>query len=90
MPWDIDLTIACGGATVQPGDIIVGDDDGVVVIPPGLADEVAEAALTKEAEDAWVAEQVGAGYPVDGLFPLNAEWRARYEAHLAAMTDQEG
>ncbi|MEA5155396.1 fumarylacetoacetate hydrolase family protein [Raineyella sp.] len=90
VPWDIDLTIACGGATVQPGDIIVGDDDGVVVIPPGLADEVAEAALTKEAEDAWVAEQVGAGYPVDGLFPMNAEWRARYEAHLAAMTDQEG
>ncbi|MCH8559138.1 fumarylacetoacetate hydrolase family protein [Nesterenkonia sp. LB17] len=80
VPWDADLTVACGGATVQPGDIIVGDDDGVIVLPPSIADEVAEAALVKEAEDAWVAEQVKAGNPVDGLFPMNSTWRARYEA----------
>ncbi|WP_449409214.1 fumarylacetoacetate hydrolase family protein [Microbacterium maritypicum] len=80
VPWEVDVTIACGGATVQPGDIVVGDGDGVIVIPPALAEEVADAAIAQEHEDAWVAEQVAAGHPVDGLFPMNAEWRARYEA----------
>ncbi|MFI7613774.1 fumarylacetoacetate hydrolase family protein [Nonomuraea terrae] len=86
VPWDTDLTIACGGATVQPGDIIVGDDDGVIVIPPAIAEEVADAALAQETEDAWIAEQVAAGHPVDGLFPMNAEWRAKYEAATEAET----
>lgn len=80
VPWDTDLTIACGGATIQPGDIIVGDDDGVVVIPPALAEEVADAALAKEDEDAWVAEQVKRGGSVEELFPMNAQWRARFES----------
>lgn len=80
VPWDHDVTIGCGGATVQPGDIIVGDADGVIVIPPALAEEVADAALAQEDEDAWIAEQVAAGHPVDGLFPMNAEWRAKYDA----------
>ncbi|GAB3600392.1 fumarylacetoacetate hydrolase family protein [Microbacterium tumbae] len=80
VPWDSDITIACGGATVQPGDIIVGDGDGVIVIPPSLAEDIADAALAQEDEDAWIAEQVAAGHPVDGLFPMNAEWRARYDA----------
>ncbi|QIG38411.1 fumarylacetoacetate hydrolase family protein [Microbacterium sp. 4R-513] len=80
VPWDHDVTIACGGTTVQPGDIIVGDADGVIVVPPALAEEVVDAALAQEDEDAWIAEQVAAGHPVDGLFPMNAEWRARYEA----------
>ncbi|MFF3028819.1 fumarylacetoacetate hydrolase family protein [Microbacterium sp. NPDC057944] len=80
VPWDVDVTISCGGATVQPGDIIVGDGDGVIVIPPSLVEEVVDDALAQEIEDAWIAEQVAAGHPVDGLFPLNAEWRAKYEA----------
>lgn len=79
VPWDHDLTIACGGTTVQPGDIIVGDADGVIVLPPGIAEEVADAALAQEDEDAWIAEQVAAGHPIDGLFPMNARWRAIYE-----------
>ncbi|UWF77977.1 MULTISPECIES: fumarylacetoacetate hydrolase family protein [Microbacterium] len=80
VPWEVDVTIACGGATVQPGDVIVGDGDGVIVIPADLAEEVADEALGQEEEDAWIAEQVAAGHPVDGLFPMNAEWRAKYEA----------
>ncbi|WP_280464000.1 fumarylacetoacetate hydrolase family protein [Nocardia carnea] len=79
VPWESDIAVACGGATVLPGDIIVGDDDGVIVIPAAMAEEVVDAALAQEAEDAWIAEQVAAGHPVDGLFPMNAEWRARYE-----------
>lgn len=79
VPWDTDLTIACGGATVQPGDIIVGDADGVIVIPPSIAEEIVDAALEQETEDAWIADQVAAGNPVDGLFPPNAEWKAKYQ-----------
>ena len=41
VPWEVDVTIACGGAAVQPGDVIVGDGDGVIVIPPQLVAEVA-------------------------------------------------
>jgi len=80
VPWDSDLTISCGGATVQPGDIIVGDSDGVVVIPPHLVEELVNETLAQEDEDAWIAQQVEAGHPVDGLFPMNAEWRAKYDA----------
>jgi len=79
VPWETDVTIACGGTTVQPGDVIVGDGDGVVVIPPALVAEVAEAAVAQEREEEYMAEQVRTGASVNGLFPMNAEWRARYE-----------
>ncbi|WP_125777719.1 fumarylacetoacetate hydrolase family protein [Antribacter gilvus] len=80
VPWDTDVAVACGGATVLPGDVVVGDADGVVVVPPHLAEEVADATLAQEEEDTWVAEQVAAGHPIDGLFPPDAGWRARFEA----------
>ncbi|GAA1819673.1 fumarylacetoacetate hydrolase family protein [Agromyces neolithicus] len=80
VPWEVDVTIACGGAAVQPGDVIVGDGDGVIVIPPHLVAEVAAEAAEQERRDAYVAEQVAGGASVDGLFPMNADWLARYEA----------
>ena len=83
VPWDHDITIACGGATVQPGDVIVGDNDGVIVIPPALVEEVVDAALAQEDEDAWIAARVAEGHPVDGLFPMNAAWRAIYDQEHA-------
>ncbi|WJL96648.1 fumarylacetoacetate hydrolase family protein [Microbacterium sp. ET2] len=83
VPWDADLTIACGGTTVQPGDIVVGDADGVIVIPPALVEEVVDAALEQEIEDGWIAEQVTQGHPVDGLFPLAGKWKERYRAWRA-------
>ncbi len=88
VPWEVDVTIACGGAAVQPGDIIMGDRDGVIVIPPSLLDEVAREAAEQEHADAWVADQVAHGAPVDGLFPMNAEWRARYDAERSARGDR--
>lgn len=84
VPWETDVTVACGGATVQPGDIVVGDADGVVVLPPPLAEAVVDATLAQEDEDAWIARQVADGSSVEGLFPMDAEWRARYEAWRAA------
>ncbi|MHA7262128.1 fumarylacetoacetate hydrolase family protein [Arthrobacter sp. TMN-37] len=84
IPWDTDITIACGGATVQPGDIIVADSDGILVIPPALAGELAEDAIAQEREEAFIAQMVEQGHSVDGLYPLNADWRARYEAWKGA------
>jgi 2-keto-4-pentenoate hydratase/2-oxohepta-3-ene-1,7-dioic acid hydratase in catechol pathway/regulator of RNase E activity RraA len=78
VPWDSDLTIACGGATVQPGDVVVGDADGVVVIPRDIVEEVVLAVLEQEEEDAWIADRVAEGNAVDGLFPMDAAWRERY------------
>jgi 2-keto-4-pentenoate hydratase/2-oxohepta-3-ene-1,7-dioic acid hydratase in catechol pathway/regulator of RNase E activity RraA len=78
VPWDVDLTIACGGAAVQPGDVIVGDADGVLVIPPHLIEEVVTDAIEQEREESFIAEMVAAGEGVDGLYPLNAEWKERY------------
>jgi regulator of RNase E activity RraA len=84
VPWEAGGTIACGGATVQPGDVIVGDADGVIVIPPVLVAEVVDAALAQEDEDAWIAARVAEGASVDGLFPMNAAWRARYDGERGA------
>lgn len=80
VPWETDVAVGCGGTTVEPGDILVGDGDGVIVIPPALAEEVVDAALAQEEEDAWIAGQVASGHPVEGLFPMNAAWRARYDS----------
>ncbi|CAI3803831.1 fumarylacetoacetate hydrolase family protein [Pseudarthrobacter sp. MM222] len=79
IPWDTDITIACGGTTVQPGDIIVADSDGILVIPPALAEEVADDSIMQEREETFIAEMVEQGHSVDGLYPLNATWRAKYE-----------
>ncbi|MFS0714046.1 fumarylacetoacetate hydrolase family protein [Microbacterium sp. 2P01SA-2] len=84
VPWEAGVTIACGGTTVQPGDVIVGDADGVIVIPPALVAEVVDDALAQEHEDAWIAARVAEGEPVDGLFPMNAAWRARYDGERGA------
>ena len=85
VPWEVGGTIACGGTAVQPGDVIIGDNDGVIVVPPALLDEVVREAYAQEQQDAWVFEQVKAGHKVDGLFPPNAEWKAKYEAWKASQ-----
>ncbi|WP_134664917.1 MULTISPECIES: fumarylacetoacetate hydrolase family protein [unclassified Amycolatopsis] len=78
VPWDVDITIACGGATVQPGDVIVGDSDGVLVIPPHLVEKIADAVIEQERQETFIAEQVANGESVDGLYPMNEHWKARY------------
>lgn len=79
VPWDVDQTIACGGTTVQPGDVIVGDSDGVLVIPPVLINEVVADAIEQERQETFIAEQVAAGASVDGLYPMNEQWKERYD-----------
>jgi 2-keto-4-pentenoate hydratase/2-oxohepta-3-ene-1,7-dioic acid hydratase in catechol pathway/regulator of RNase E activity RraA len=87
IPWDMDITIACGGATVQPGDIIVADSDGILVIPPSIAEELVEDCIQQEKEEAFIFEMVKQGNSVDGLYPMNAEWQARYKEWEAGNAD---
>lgn len=72
--------VGCGGVAVFPGDMIVADDDGAVVIPAALVDEIAEAGVEQERMEAWIVDQVEAGATLPGLYPMNDEWRQRYEA----------
>ena len=73
-------TIGCGGVTVIPGDIVVADMDGAVVIPQAMLDAVVEAAVEQERLEAWIMTEVDRGVPLPGLYPPNAETKARYEA----------
>ncbi len=72
--------IGCGGVAVYPDDVIVIDDDGAVLIPAKLVEEVVPLALEQERLEAWIMEEVEAGAALPGLYPPNAENRARYEA----------
>ena len=82
VPWETNVTVACAGVTIQPGDIIAGDADGVIVVPRDIALEVAEAAAEQERQEEFITEQVARGESVDGLYPLGPKWRAVYEARL--------
>jgi regulator of RNase E activity RraA len=72
--------IGCGGVAVFPDDVIVVDDDGAVVVPAALLDAILAAAPEQERQEAWIMRQVEAGAALPGLYPMNAETRARYEA----------
>jgi 2-keto-4-pentenoate hydratase/2-oxohepta-3-ene-1,7-dioic acid hydratase in catechol pathway/regulator of RNase E activity RraA len=84
VPWEVNGTIACAGVTVQPGDVIVGDGDGVILIPAHLALEVARDAFEQEAEEEFAAQMVAKGESVDGLYPLSQRWQPAYEAWRGA------
>jgi len=81
-PTDLQLPIACGGVAVYPGDVIVGDDEGVVVIPRHLAIEVAEAAVAQERREEFIMEKVRSGASIIGVYPPNEATLTEYEAWL--------
>lgn len=71
--------IACGGVAVFPNDVIVIDDDGAVLIPADLVDEMVATAPEQENLESWIMEQVKRGAALPGLYPPNEENKARYE-----------
>jgi regulator of RNase E activity RraA len=77
---DLNVPVGCGGVAVYPGDVIVGDEEGVVVIPAHLADEVAADAAEQEKMEAFLLERVQSGAPLRGTYPPNADTRAAFEA----------
>ena len=74
--------IDCGGVAVFPNDVIVVDQDGAVLIPAALLDDVLAAAVEQERLEGWIMGEVERGAALPGLYPPNEENRARYEAWL--------
>jgi regulator of RNase E activity RraA len=81
---DWQQPIGCGGVAVFPGDVVVADADGAVLIPADLVEAVTEASIEQERLESWIVTQVEAGHALPGLYPANAENKARYEADKAA------
>ncbi|HEY7580737.1 MAG TPA: ribonuclease activity regulator RraA [Acetobacteraceae bacterium] len=75
-----NVPVGCGGVAVYPGDIIVADRDGVVVLPSGIADEVAHDSAEQEELEAFLLERVAGGVALPGTYPPDEETRLAYEA----------
>jgi regulator of RNase E activity RraA len=72
--------IGCGGVAVFPNDVVVADQDGAVLIPHALLDHVLSEGPEQERMEGWIVEQVNRGAVLPGLYPMNAETKARYAA----------
>lgn len=85
---DFDVPIGCAGVAVFPGDILVGDEEGVIVIPRHLAPEIAAPAAEQEEMERFVLERVAAGAGLPGIYPPNegtlAEFAAWREGHAGS------
>ncbi len=84
LPWETQTVITCAGVTIVPGDVLVGDDEGVVVIPAALVEEVAHDSATMEVEEEWALERVAAGDSSVGTFPISKDRRPEFDAWLQA------
>jgi 5-oxopent-3-ene-1,2,5-tricarboxylate decarboxylase / 2-hydroxyhepta-2,4-diene-1,7-dioate isomerase len=81
---DLNVPVQCAGVLVMPGDIVVGDEEGVVVIPPAVAEKLADAGEEQELLDSFILTKVAEGVPLRDAFPPNAEVRADFESWRAA------
>jgi regulator of RNase E activity RraA len=78
-PVDMQVPIGCAGVAVTPGDVVVGDAEGVVVIPAHLAEEVAHGAYEQEIREEFFQEKVADGASIIGVYPPNDETLAAFE-----------
>jgi regulator of RNase E activity RraA len=83
-PVEVQAPIGCGGVPVFPGDAVIADLDGVVIVPNAIADEVARDAAEQERLETFVALQVKKGRAVPGLYPPNDATKAQYQEWLKA------
>src|SRR6188508_426005 len=77
---DWQQPIGCGGVAIFPNDVIVADQDGAVVIPAAMVEEVTALAVEQERLEGWIMTEVNRGVALPGLYPANAETQARYDA----------
>jgi regulator of RNase E activity RraA len=77
---DVNQPIGCAEVLVMPGDIMVGDAEGVVCVPRAVADQVAAAGLEQELLEAFILEKVVKGAPLPGTYPPGEATRAEFEA----------
>jgi regulator of RNase E activity RraA len=86
---DLQIPIACAGVAVYPGDIIVGDGDGITVMPRHMASEIAEACEKRDALEAYLVERIASGESLYGVYPPTDTVRADYAAWRAAGARKE-
>jgi regulator of RNase E activity RraA len=84
IPVGLEEPVACGGVTVYPGDVLVGDGDGVVVIPQALADDVARDGADQDGIEDFIQKLVASGRPVIGTYPPNDKIRQEFEDWIVA------
>jgi regulator of RNase E activity RraA len=77
---DWQRPIGCGGVAVFPGDVVVVDDDGAVLIPAAFLEDMLKLAPEQERMEAWIMEEVNKGAALPGLYPMNAQTKERYQA----------
>ena len=80
---DLNVPVACAGVLIMPGDVLVGDPEGVIAIPQAVAAQVAEEGAETERRDAFSRAKVEAGHPLAEAYPLSGALRAEYEATKA-------
>lgn len=85
-----DEPVRCGDIPVIPGDIIVGDEDGVVVVPPQIADELARDAFQHQEEEEWIRMKLDSGSTLHEVYPPNEAMRKEMEAWLAEKRRKKG
>jgi regulator of RNase E activity RraA len=88
MPLEHQIPIACAGVTVMPGDVVVGDGEGAVVIPAALVEEVAADSYQQELEEEWALGRVADGESTNGVFPISPERRSEFDTWLANRKEQ--
>jgi regulator of RNase E activity RraA len=77
---DLQCPVSCMGVTIYPGDILVGDENGVVAVPRAIVSDVTAKSAEKEDLEQYLLSQLKQGAPLDGTYPPNAEMLARYKA----------
>jgi regulator of RNase E activity RraA len=88
-PFAVNVPVACGGVTVMPGDLIIADDDGAVVVPIGLAPQLARKAAEHVEWEEFSRLKLSEGGDLRKYYPLNEEGRAEYEAWRRAQTPEQ-
>jgi len=86
---DLQVPIGCAGVAVYPGDVLVADRDGIIVVPRSLAAEIAEQGLEQEQLEAFVSKKIRAGEPLAGNYPSGEDVKAEYKASIAAGADHD-
>jgi 5-oxopent-3-ene-1,2,5-tricarboxylate decarboxylase/2-hydroxyhepta-2,4-diene-1,7-dioate isomerase len=90
IPLDADVPITCAGVLVMPGDVVVGDAEGVVILPAKLAEQIAHDAYEVEQRESFALERVHAGESFRGLYPLSAERQPEFERWRSDRKTGEG
>jgi regulator of RNase E activity RraA len=78
-PQDINVPIGCGGVAVLPGDLLVGDGEGVIVIPIALAEEVVRAGYEQERREEFILQKIEGGSSILGVYPPDQDTLREYE-----------